>query len=80
MGSRGILWYVTLVKPLSKVHEQHADQLIRKCSHFIALTATPEGNRVFKRLGFASRYVEAKADGDEAEMLVREGNDTFISS
>lgn len=45
-----------------------------------ALTATPEGNRAFKRLGFTSRYVEAKADGDQAEMLVREGNDAFISS
>ncbi|KAG6366326.1 hypothetical protein INS49_000503 [Diaporthe citri] len=45
---------------------------------YSALTATPEGNMAFRRLGFTSRYVEAKADGDEAEMLVREGNDTFI--
>lgn len=48
--------------------------------HLTALTATPEGNRAFRRLGFTSRYVEAKADGDEAEMLVREGNDTFTTS
>lgn len=49
-------------------------------AHITALTATPEGNRAFRRLGFTSRYVEAKADGDEAEMLVREGNDTFTTS
>lgn len=56
------------------------DQLTRQGPRLTALTATPEGNRAFKRLGFTSRYVEAKADGDEAEMLVREGNDAFISS
>ncbi|POS74706.1 hypothetical protein DHEL01_v206894 [Diaporthe helianthi] len=46
---------------------------------YFALTATPQGNRAFKGLGFTSRYVETKDDGDEAEMLVREGNDAFSS-
>ncbi|KAG8167976.1 hypothetical protein KVR01_003665 [Diaporthe batatas] len=46
---------------------------------YSALTATPQGNRAFKRLGFTSRYVETKDDGDEAEMLVREGNGAFSS-
>lgn len=47
--------------------------------YLTALTATPQGNRAFRRLGFTSRFVETKTDGDGAEMLVREGNDTFIS-
>ncbi|KAK2613813.1 hypothetical protein N8I77_000695 [Diaporthe amygdali] len=46
---------------------------------YSALTATPQGNRAFKRAGFTSRYIEIKADGDEAEMLVREGNEIFTS-
>ncbi|KAL1879740.1 hypothetical protein Daus18300_001577 [Diaporthe australafricana] len=46
---------------------------------YSALTATPQGNRAFKRVGFTSRYVETKSDGEEAEMLVREGNEAFIS-
>lgn len=54
----------------------HAEPADTADGHLTALTATPEGNRAFKRLGFTSRYVEDKADGDEAEMLVREGNDT----
>ncbi|KAI3402199.1 hypothetical protein diail_128 [Diaporthe ilicicola] len=46
---------------------------------YSALTATPQGNRAFKRIGFTSRYVETKSDGDEAEMLVREGNDALLA-
>lgn len=46
---------------------------------YSALTATPQGNKAFKRLGFTSRFVEAKDDGEEVEMLVREGNDAFVS-
>lgn len=54
--------------------------LANAASLLTALTATPQGNRAFLRLGFKSRYVETKADGDNAEMLVREGNDAFTSS
>lgn len=57
----------------------HATWLTRQLIISTALTATPQGNRAFKRAGFTSRYIETKADGDEAEMLVREGNETFKS-
>lgn len=84
MGNRGILRYVKLSNHHHTQNEERdlgaRGQADAAAIFLTALTATPQGNRAFKRLGFTSRYAETKGDGDKAEMLVREGNIAFSSS